>query len=187
MKILAIYLAIGVLMNIIGPLAKKINKEINKIKKPSFTDKLTEKPPVPFWKKILFESILRLFTILLYPILFVIISIDYYRSKKQIDLHSNLDDNLLYYWKLGGAGIVKCNNCNYSQNIISFLHGHGPNSWNNSGFQCQKCGKFHEIEYDTNNSKGKLCECGGNLSREKALFCPKCKKTNLEYLMSYIT
>lgn len=189
MKILAIYLAIGILMNFIGPLAKKINEEITKIKEPSFADLLTQKPSVPFWKKFLFEVILRLFTILLYPVLFVIISIDYYRSRnqKQENVQSNLDDKLLYYWKMGGAGIIKCNSCNFSQNIISFLHGHGPNSWNNSGFQCQKCGKFHEIEYDMDNSKGKLCECGGSLSREKPLFCPICKKTDLQYSMSYIT
>jgi hypothetical protein len=32
-----------------------------------------------------------------------------------------------------------------------------------------------------------FCECGGSLDREKALFCPSCKSTNLSYSMKYIT
>ena len=103
---------------------------------------------------------------------------------KKDTLYNLMDDNLLYYRRMGGAGVVKCNNCNYSQEIISFLHGI---EWCSSGFQCQKCGKFHEIECDMENSKGKLCECGGDLSREKPLFCPICKKANMTYMMSYIT
>lgn len=189
MEILAIYLAIGVLVNYIGPLSKKIDEEIVSTKEPSFVDLLKEKPPASFWKIFLFEFILRLFTILLYPILFVIISIDYYRSRnqKQVNLNRNLDENLLYYWNMGGAGNIKCFSCNYSQNIISFLHGIGAKSLCNSGFQCQKCGKFHVIEYYMDNLKVEMCECGGNLSRDEPLFCPICKKTDLRYSMNYIT
>lgn len=189
MTILIIYLSIGILLNIIGPIAKRINKDINEIKTPSLSDLLTENPPLPFWKKFLFEFIMRVFTILLFPLFLIIICIDNFREKnqKKVPINSYINDNLLYFWKMGGAGIIKCNDCNFNQEIISFLHGFGPNSWNNSGFQCQECGKFHEIEYDMNNSNGKLCECGGNLSREKPLFCPNCKSTNIEYMMSYIT
>jgi hypothetical protein len=32
-----------------------------------------------------------------------------------------------------------------------------------------------------------ICECGGHLEREEALFCPNCKSTNLSYDMKYIT
>jgi len=32
-----------------------------------------------------------------------------------------------------------------------------------------------------------FCECGGSLDREKTLFCPSCKSTNLSYSMEYIT
>ena len=32
-----------------------------------------------------------------------------------------------------------------------------------------------------------ICECGGHLEREKALFCPNCKSLNLSYDMKYIT
>jgi hypothetical protein len=32
-----------------------------------------------------------------------------------------------------------------------------------------------------------ICECGGLLEREEALFCPNCKSLNLSYNMKYIT
>jgi hypothetical protein len=32
-----------------------------------------------------------------------------------------------------------------------------------------------------------ICECGGHLEREEALFCPNCKSTNLSYNMQFIT
>jgi hypothetical protein len=32
-----------------------------------------------------------------------------------------------------------------------------------------------------------ICECGGHLEIEEALFCPNCKSTNLSYDMKYIT
>jgi hypothetical protein len=32
-----------------------------------------------------------------------------------------------------------------------------------------------------------ICECGGHLEREEALFCPNCKSLNLSYNMKYIT
>jgi hypothetical protein len=32
-----------------------------------------------------------------------------------------------------------------------------------------------------------ICECGGHLDREIALFCPDCKSMNLSYDMMYIT
>jgi hypothetical protein len=32
-----------------------------------------------------------------------------------------------------------------------------------------------------------ICECGGHLEREEALFCPNCKSLNLSYDMKYIT
>jgi len=189
MTSLILYLFIGVLNNIIGPLSKKINTEIKSVKKPSLAYLLSEKPPIPFWRKFLFELTLRILTVLFYPIFYVIIIIDSFGSKKKkVEvLHRNLNDNLLYFWRMSGAGKINCSDCNYNQKIISFLHGFGPNSWNNSGYQCQECGKFHEIEYDMFNSKGKLCECGGILSREKPVFCPSCKSQNMKYSLSYIT
>jgi len=95
------------------------------------------------------------------------------------------NDNLTYYWKMGGARILRCNNCDFKQDIVSFLH--GADSWSNTGFQCQDCGEIHEIEYDTETSLGRLCDCGGVLSREEPLFCPNCRTNDIRYCISYMT
>lgn len=103
-------------------------------------------------------------------------------------MNNEMEDDTLYYWKIGGAGTINCKNCSFNQDIISFIHGFsGDEPTSNSGFQCQQCGKFHAIEQDMENSQSKLCTCGGNLSRNEPLFCPVCKSTDLEYDMQYIT
>lgn len=52
-------------------------------------------------------------------------------------------DDRLYFIKMGGAGTISCLECGFEQEIVSFLHGV---SWDSTGYQCQKCGKFHAIE-----------------------------------------
>ena len=104
--------------------------------------------------------------------------------KKKYTKSDSMDDNLIYYWKMGGVGTIFCNKCDFNQEIVSFLHGR---NWSNTGFQCQNCGKFHEIECDSENSLGKLCDCGGVLSREEPVFCPNCRTTDIRYGMSYIS
>jgi len=66
------------------------------------------------------------------------------------------------------------------------ITGHGVN-WDNTGYQCQKCGKFHEIENERNKSKRKKCEYGGKLGRDKPIFYPECKTTNVSYQLIIIT
>lgn len=85
---------------------------------------------------------------------------------------------------MGGKGTFKCSECNFQQEIVSFLHGA---NWNNTGYQCQECGKFHEIILDMDNFKKMKCECGGKLDRDRPLFCPECKTSNVFYRMSFIT
>ena len=97
------------------------------------------------------------------------------------------DDGTLRYWKMGGMGNLSCSECGYSQEIVSFLHGFGEDPWSKSGYQCQKCGKFYTIENAKKLESIPFCDCGGILSREKALFCPKCRNHNVEYLMTLIT
>jgi len=98
----------------------------------------------------------------------------------------------------------------FTEEIISFIHGRiklTGQSWGESGAQCQSCGKFTSIEhiggersYSRRKGWGKIikkekrtyrqliyCTCGGKLEREKPLFCPKCKSTNVEYSMRYCT
>ena len=97
-------------------------------------------------------------------------------------------DKYLFFWKMGGKGIISCSICDYKQTIVSFLHGFGENSWANTGYQCQNCGKFQEIEsYSEEIAKTAVCDCGGHLSRREPVFCPNCKSTNVIYQMTLIT
>lgn len=47
----------------------------------------------------------------------------------------------------------------------------------------KKCRENFEAAYQATF----ICECGGHLDREVALFCPNCKSLNLSYNMQYIT
>jgi len=73
----------------------------------------------------------------------------------------------------------------FHENIISLLH--GVDDWNRVGYQCQKCGKFQVIENDLHIYETKKCDCGGDLEREKPIFCPICKSKKLSYNLMYIT
>ena len=93
-------------------------------------------------------------------------------------------DTSLYFWKMAGGGKIQCLDCDYKDNIITFTHGLNTTT---TGLQCQDCGKFHAITDWYENGKQTSCECGGTSSRDKALFCPKCKSKKLHYQATYIT
>lgn len=184
-----IYLAIGVLLSIIGPLAREFTKEIKQIEREAIFDEFFKKEPTPSWIIVLLKVITRASSIVFYPIFYLMIAIDYVRIKSANKMVEPLseEDRLLYYSGMGGAGTIRCNCCDFSQEIVSFLHSFGDDPWNKAGFQCQECGKFQAIERDMDNSQGRKCECGGKLKRKKPLFCPKCKTNSVSYVMSYIT
>ena len=94
----------------------------------------------------------------------------------------------LNFYQMGGNGLIMCENCGFHQKLISFIHGFPTNnSWTISGYQCQKCGEFHEIKNDNKYKKPIICDCGGILSRDNELFCPHCKNTDLKYWIKYLT
>ena len=170
-----IYLTIGVLLVIIGPLARMINER--------------ERTPVQQWKRILLEIVLRILCIALYPIILLVMAVDFHRSKSVNKyMEAREGDNSLYFSNsIPGAGIIKCNRCDFSQEVVGLVHGFEPNPWSRAGVQCQNCGKFHTIRRSNENSEDIKCECGGNLDREKALFCPKCRTNDLSYRVKYMT
>lgn len=95
------------------------------------------------------------------------------------------DDGKLRFSRMGGKGNFYCNECGYEQELVSFLH--GIQDWTSTGYQCQACGKFHEIERDHELTAEPMCDCGGSLSREKPLFCPVCRSYKVGYHMTLIT
>jgi len=94
---------------------------------------------------------------------------------------------LSFIYGMGGKGKLYCKNCFHQEEVVSFLHGFGEDPWSSTGYQCQSCGKFHAIEYDHKLAKLPDCECGGELSREKIVFCPVCRSNNVEYKCIMIT
>ena len=88
---------------------------------------------------------------------------------------------------MGGSGTLNCRDCNYSEKIISFIHGL---NFSRGGFQCQSCGNLttrSSDDFKKHHETSLVCNCGGKLDRDKKLFCPKCKGTNLDYSLEYIT
>ena len=180
MIILIIYLLVGAIFNIIGPLTKEIKREKRKLKISSIQNIIRTKKLIPKWKVILFEIFLRILVLLFYPLIFLILLFDSSRKNSSEELAEE-NDKQLYFYRMGGEGIIRCIDCDYSERIVSFLHGFGE--WSSTGFQCQKCGRFHAIDDGKENAKLIKCECGGSLEREKPLFCPKCQSKILLYLI----
>jgi hypothetical protein len=81
--VILIYLLIGFILNFFGLLAKKITEAIKEVKRSSVWGTVIGKPKKPKWKIVVFEIILRGLAFLFYPILYVILLIDYLQGKQQ--------------------------------------------------------------------------------------------------------
>lgn len=81
---------------------------------------------------------------------------------------------------INGYGLLFCNACKHSEKITAFTHGLDEHE---DGAQCQSCGSFHAISSKSHETN---CKCGGLLSREHAIFCPKCRSGNLTYTTEYM-
>lgn len=182
-----VYLIIGILLILFGPLARKLNIEITRINKDYKLRLEWGNKDFPAWKKTAYIVTLRSLGILFYPLLYMILLHDYYyeNTLKGNKNPMNSDEDLLYFDKMGGAGKVSCSVCNTSNEVVCFIH--NLDSWSNTGFQCQNCGQFHAIENALTNVELENCSCGGNLERDEPIFCPKCKSNKVTYHMSYIT
>ncbi|TEA79317.1 hypothetical protein [Allopusillimonas ginsengisoli] len=88
--------------------------------------------------------------------------------------------------QMPGAGIICCLDCCYKQHIVSFTHG-AKLSDCASGYQCQSCGILTKRGGCLDEVIEGGCECGGTLSREHTIFCPKCRSKEVIYQMEYIT
>ena len=183
LRITLIYLAIGVILFI--AIALRVIKEF-------FDERPIARRTAAKWRLVMTGLLLTLAIITVWPLM---ISSELQKLRKR--RHSSrygeflsdrrdleIEDDELTFSSMGGAGEISCKNCNFSQEITSFIHGatSGPDAWCEAGMQCQRCGGF-----TTTSEKKELCECGGELSRDNLLFCPKCRSKRLSYEMFYIT
>lgn len=121
------------------------------------------------------------------------------RLKERLGLRP--DEQYCCFSRMGGAGIIKCADCGYQEEIISFVH--GLNSCK-IGRQCPNCHAFL-VEYNKSEKyhtfgeaeEDLVCSKCGTIVRKKEesmfkgkdapLFCPQCHSARLHYHMSYIT
>ena len=95
-------------------------------------------------------------------------------------------ENKLTFSKMGGIGNLSCLDCHHTESISTFIHGYDFKlkvRCATFGFQCQSCGKFHEVYHNERDGLDPIhaCECGGKIENKKAVFCPKCKSHNVEF------
>lgn len=210
MKIaLIIYLLGGILLNIFGEGAKMIN-DIRKSRNSPSVDPEKESPGNKKLKLIAAELIIRLLIILFFPVALVIIIIDHSRGVRGSKDWVPFDENeireeikkereekkkavienrsFLYFKNTHGGGVIRCHGCGFTQKITCFTHGFDDPCPFSEGNQCQSCGKFQTIEFlgDKIVSPEK-CSCGGKLSREEPIFCPRCKARDVSYHWTYMT
>ena len=93
-------------------------------------------------------------------------------------LYSNemvLIDDRLTFSKMGSIGELRCLNC-FETEMVS------AHTRFNEGYQCQSCGKFHSIGRSSNLPN---CDCGGELKRDKPVFCSKCKSYSVKFKLKF--
>lgn len=183
------YFVIGVILNFVGPAGKTANEAIKEIDHETFKDFIKKKRIRKGIAKLCIVVIILIVILLFWPVLyFLLLHWDYFFGPMSKDRKAvkKLSKGL-FFQQMGGAGHIACNNCGYHQSLVSFIHSFPMESWNEAGFQCQECVKFHKIENYLQCKNSIKCDCGGILSRDEVLFCPECRSNNLKYLMEYIT
>lgn len=194
MTFILIYLAIGIVSIFVGPMSKDTREFILTMKEAGHETDHPERygPPLAKWKIFLGIFLCITVAIIFYPVFYIEPIIDYLRKTIKSPNHNAIqrtprNDKFLYFDYIAGIGDFFCRNCTYSRGLTSAIHGFmGKNNYL-VAFQCQECGNFTTISNDLDNENGRLCTCGGQLSRDKPIFCPQCKSKDVEFSMNIIT
>lgn len=183
-----LYLLLGTTLCTLGPGGKAIAKEIKRARGTPLSNAAKESKAPSELKLLVFRLVLTAGFTLLWPIFI-------YGMFKERRLAAAVEQELrekskgLWFSYMGGSGTIACNDCGHSEEVTSFIHGIDSSV---SGFQCQACGQLHSVKaggpQQANQYERELvCECGGQLDRDKVLFCPSCKSHALSYTMQFIT
>lgn len=189
--IVAGYLAIGVLVALVGPGRREIAEQVDRARGTSVTRALTGRPEVPEWKLVVFRVLITIAMVLVWP---TVLWAAYTAKRQSDDWEREYEERVaqgLEFSRMGGAGEIVCEDCGFREEVVSFTHGQtdeGEPSCT-EGRQCLQCGKFYDVDRIGNPPRERVpsCDCGGELSRDHILFCPKCRSKKLEYMMAYIT
>ena len=191
---LVIYFLLGIGLVTLGPLKELIEgtfKDASRLRGNTLADKIREsmgeeKIETPEIKVLAFIVLSFIALVLLWPVW--LISTLKARAEEKRALKTRRGTQ---FQMMGGCGTIHCRKCDFSEDITSFMHGKTVEGEDccTTGYQCLSCGKFKGIysEGHKRDAVEPLCECGGILSRDHILFCPKCKSTDLSYGMISIT
>lgn len=86
---------------------------------------------------------------------------------------------------LSGGGSLTCSDCDYEIEVLVSAHGSTEPHFS-STYQCQACAKLKELDVFPDEKAGEACECGGALTRNHTLTCPKCRSVSVNYAMLYM-
>ena len=185
-----IYLSIGVLLGTLGPAGKQISEEVARARGSPLTNAIAEREQPSELKLGLFRLIITVGFILLWPVfIYGIVKDQRDKAASMNAFEEKHAEGLWFQYSMGGRGNLRCNDCNHSEDVTSFIHGKYESV---TGFQCQACGRFAAIEsggpgHSNDYAARLVCDCGGPLDREKVVFCPICRSKNLTYDLRVIT
>ena len=188
--LLLIYLAIGLLLGTVGPAGKHISEEVVRTRGSPLTNAIAEREQPSELKLGLFRVIITVGFILLWPVfIYGIVKDQRDKAASMKAFEEKHAEGLWFQYSMGGRGDLNCNECSYSEEVTSLIHGISSSM---TGFQCQACGRFAAIESGgpgqaNEYAKRLVCGCGGALDREKGVFCPNCRSKNLTYDLRVIT
>ena len=169
----------------------EIAKQVGQVRGSPFANAITGRQAPPEWKVVAFGAIVAGSAVLLWPLLVSHLVQQWMREKREQREWEEERAKGLQYSLMDGAGVIACEQCGYREEVVSFTHGltWGPDASADEGRQCLECGAFTTVhlEGDPPVTTVPRCACGGKLSREHFLFCPKCRSKKLRYDMSYIT
>jgi hypothetical protein len=200
---LLIYLTGGIIFNLAGPLAVQIRREMADLRLQTVP---VEHVLLRRRKLLISELVFRTLVLILYPVAYAMWFADLYRDRKnsatrivrqekarrEIEAEKEKRKrallehrNFVYFNENQGGGTIKCHGCGFREDIVSYIH--GARRPFTRGFQCQKCGKFHQIQIIGSKTitPWLKCACGGELSNIRPLFCPRCKARDVYYAGEY--
>ena len=185
---IAVYLAIGILLVAVGPVAENIANEIERARGTPLSNAFMERKQPSELKLMLARITITIGFVLLW-IVFIWGILREHWDIQDTSKRVHEKSKGLWFSYMGGHGTIRCKDCNHTEEVTSFIHGTNSSS---SGFQCQGCGKFASIRSGGSGKANEyedslVCECGGSLERKKVLFCPQCKSEDLSYRTLYIT
>jgi ribosomal protein S27E len=183
------YSLIGIVLINVGPASKEIREAVKEVRNKLLSSEHINNKFSNKLRLLCFQIMVYVSFVLFWPILTYSVISD---KKRNLDDQSTYDQKVkegLWFDLINGFGEITCKDCKQTQEVTSFIHSR-ESSW--SGFQCQSCGKFCPIlaggRGEAHVYKDSLiCQCGGQLSRDKVLFCPNCKSKKITYNMDYMT